>query len=103
MLPGYQGTYNWSAGPMTADTVRLGNMVENSQNLQLTGNINLNQIYNQIPYFKRLDEKFQRTSRVRGSMAQTGQQRQTAQQPCKPPILNLTSEMFAWKLDRRLV
>lgn len=79
----YQGTYNWAAGPLTPDTIRLGNMVENSQNLQLTGNVNLNQIYNMVPYFKRLDEKFQRTSRVRGNIGQTGRQQQT--QPIQQP------------------
>lgn len=81
----YQGSYNWAAGPLTADTVRLGNSVENSQNLQLTGNINLNQIYNMVPYFKRLDEKFQRTSRLQGNFGQTGRQQQTQRQPIQQP------------------
>jgi cell surface protein SprA len=82
----YQGTYNWSAGPLTADTVRLGNTVENSQNLQMTGNINLTSLYNQIPYLKRLDEKFQRTSRLRSSSRmETGSSRQQQRQPVAPP------------------
>lgn len=80
----YQGTYNWSAGPITADTIRLGNSVENSQNLQLTGNLNLTTLYNQVPYLKRLDDKFQRTSRVRSGLGQTGRQQQNARQPVQP-------------------
>lgn len=81
----YQGSYNWAAGPMTSDTIRLGNNVENSQNLQLTGNLNLTSIYNQIPYLKRLDEKFQRTSRLRTSTAMGGRPQAGARpQPQQP-------------------
>ncbi len=83
----YQGTYNWAAGPITSDTVRLGNNVENSQNLQMTGNINLTSLYNQVPYLKRLDEKFQRTSRLRSSGAQTGRMQQQQQQPRAPVVV----------------
>lgn len=68
----YQGTYNWSAGAITADTINLGNLIENSQNLQLTGNLNLTTLYNFVPYFRSLDQKFQRSSRVRTSRTQAG-------------------------------
>lgn len=84
----YQGSYNWAAGPMTSDTIRLGNNVENSQNLQLTGNINLTSIYNQIPYLKRLDEKFQRTSRLRTTTSMGGRPQAGARpqpQPARNP------------------
>lgn len=84
----YQGTYNWVAGPITSDTIRLGNTVENSQNLQMVGNINMTSIYNNIPYLKRLDEKFQRTSRARGVQGMTGrtpQSQQQARQPVQQP------------------
>ena len=81
----YQGSYNWAAGPMTSDTIQLGNNVENSQNLQLTGNINLTSIYNQIPYLKQLDEKFQRTSRLRTTTAMGGRPQAGARpQPQQP-------------------
>ena len=81
----YQGTYNWIAGPITADTIRLGNTIENSQNLQLMGNLNLSTIYNQIPYLKQLDEKFQRTSRLRTSQSMTGRTNQPVRQPVQQP------------------
>lgn len=90
----YQGTYNWSAGAITADTVRLGNMVENSQNLQLTGNVSMMSLYNMVPYLKKLDAKFQNTGRSRyggsrsgRSMQQgtTGRQPQVQRQPTPQP------------------
>ncbi|MBT6766158.1 MAG: cell surface protein SprA, partial [Prolixibacteraceae bacterium] len=64
----YQGTYDWQAGPITADTIRLGNRVQNSRNLQLTGNMNLTSLYNKVPYFKKLNDKFRRTGRSRNSL-----------------------------------
>ena len=87
----YQGTYDWSAGPITADTIRLGNVVENSQNLQVTGNVSLTSFYNRIPYLRKLDTKFQRTGRLnygygatpRNSAGQRGNVSQ--QQPVRPP------------------
>jgi cell surface protein SprA len=63
----YRGTYNWQAGPMTADTIRLGNIIQNSQNLTLTSNLTLTQIYNQVPYFREINSKFKRTARTYGS------------------------------------
>ena len=57
----YQGTYDWQAGPITADTINLGNTVQNSRNLTLTGNMNLTSLYNKVPYFKELNNKFKRT------------------------------------------
>jgi len=73
----YQGSYNWQAGPVTADTVRLGNVIQNSRNISLMGNINLTSLYNKVPYLQKLDTKFQNTGRGRyggygGRMGQQG-------------------------------
>jgi cell surface protein SprA len=81
----YQGTYDWLAGPITADTIRLGNRVQNSRNISLTGNANLQSLYNKVPYFQRLDQKFRRTASSRYSMnRQTGGTRNQAQQQQQP-------------------
>lgn len=64
----YQGTYDWLAGPITADTIRLGNRVQNSRNMQLTGNMTLTSLYNKVPYFREINQKFKRTGRSRGSL-----------------------------------
>jgi cell surface protein SprA len=82
----YQGTYDWQAGPITADTIRLGNRVQNSRNIQLTGNVNLQSLYNKVPYFQELNQKFRRTGGSRYSMnRQTsgarGQQQQQQNNP----------------------
>ncbi|MDX1286242.1 MAG: cell surface protein SprA, partial [Draconibacterium sp.] len=64
----YRGNYDWQAGPITADTIRLGNTIQNSRNIQLTGNMNLTTLYNKVPYFKELNQKFRRTGRSRYSL-----------------------------------
>ena len=71
----YQSTYNWAAGPQTADTINLGNIIENSQNWSVTGNINMSQIYNKVPYFKEVNSKFRRTGRTISSRGGNTQQR----------------------------
>ncbi|MFZ2796747.1 MAG: cell surface protein SprA [Prolixibacteraceae bacterium] len=78
----YQGSYNWQAGAITADTIRLGNIVQNSQNIQFTGNVSLVSIYNKIPYLQKLETKFQNTGRSRygGRMRQSSSTRSAQQQ-----------------------
>ncbi len=81
----YQGTYNWNAGPITADTIRLGNTVQNSENWQLTGNMNLQSLYNKVPYFNQLNQKFKRTGRSRYSLnRQSGNRNQQGAQQTPP-------------------
>ncbi|MDD4107116.1 MAG: cell surface protein SprA [Prolixibacteraceae bacterium] len=88
----YQGTFNWFAGPLTADTIRLGNTVQNSSNIQFTGNINLQTLYNKVPYFEYLNQKFRRTGRSRYSMnRQYGGGRTQTEQPQATPV---TEETF---------
>jgi cell surface protein SprA len=78
----YQGTYGWLAGPITADTIKLGNRIQNSQNWQLNGNMTFTSLYNKVPYFKEVNTKFRRTGRSRGSInrQQGGNQNQQNQQ-----------------------
>ncbi len=64
----YQGTYDWQAGPITGDTINLGNTLQNSRNVTVNGNMNLSSLYNKVPYFKKLNEKFKRTGRSRYSL-----------------------------------
>ncbi|MCF6333594.1 MAG: cell surface protein SprA [Draconibacterium sp.] len=81
----YQGTYDWMAGPLTADTIRLGNRVQNSRNLQLTGSMTLSSLYNKVPYFKKINQKFRRTGRSRGSLnRRSGGGRNQTNQPLAP-------------------
>jgi len=91
----YQGNYNWQAGPLTADTIRLGNMLQNSSTIQLTGNVNLQSLYNKVPYFQELNQKFRRTGRSRYSLSRrtsSGSRGRTEQEQPQPRETEKTFE-----------
>lgn len=50
----YTGTYNWTRAPFNFDS--LGNTIQNSRVIQLTGAMNMVTLYNKIPYFKRINQ-----------------------------------------------
>ncbi len=50
----YGGTYTWMRRPFAADD-KIGNTIQNTNTHNITGNFNLIQLYNKIPYFKRLN------------------------------------------------
>ncbi|WP_346856854.1 cell surface protein SprA [uncultured Draconibacterium sp.] len=94
----YSGTYEWIAGPLTEETINLGNTIANTRNLTITGNANLQSVYNKVPYFKEVDQKFKRTGRGRGSLnsrATGSRSRSTANQQ---PIQKKEIETFTQNL-----
>lgn len=64
----YSGTYDWLAGPLTDASINQGNTITNSRNMTLTGNANMQTLFNKVPYFKEVNNKFRRTGRGRGSL-----------------------------------
>ncbi|MCX6225861.1 MAG: cell surface protein SprA, partial [Bacteroidia bacterium] len=56
----YRVEYDWAAGPITADTIRLGNTIQNNGNFQLNGTASLQSLYNKIGYLKKIDDKYKR-------------------------------------------
>ncbi len=65
----YSGTYDWSAGSLSSDeSINIGNSITNTNNITITGNSNFQTIFNQVPYFKEVNQKFRRTGRSRSSI-----------------------------------
>lgn len=54
----YQATFDWDAGPITSDDYNLGNTIRNSRSVQLNGQANLVNLYNKIPYLKKVNQKY---------------------------------------------
>lgn len=56
----YTGSYKWEAATLLPDTSRFdpGNQIENSNNIQLMGQLNLLSLYNKVGYLKRINQKF---------------------------------------------
>ncbi len=55
----YQGTYYWTASALSVQD-RLGNTIENSNNIQGNATLDLSKLYNKIPYLKSLNSPSRR-------------------------------------------
>lgn len=80
----YAGTYDWMAGPLTDESINHGNTITNSRNLTITGNANMQTLFNKVPYFKEVNQKFRRTGRGRGSMNRRSTGGRTSSQSAQP-------------------
>ena len=60
----YTGSYNWQRAPFSQDS--LGNTIQNARTLSLNGQLNFLTLYNKVPYFKKVNQKFQRQGRSTG-------------------------------------
>ncbi len=56
----YNGTYNWQAGPILADTsdIDLGNTIRNSNTLQLNSQFNLAGLYSKVGFLNKINQKY---------------------------------------------
>jgi cell surface protein SprA len=59
----YGANYYWDVGPVTADTIDLGNIIKNSNNIQLNGQLNLINFYSKVPYLKKVNQRFRSDGR----------------------------------------
>jgi cell surface protein SprA len=58
----YTANYDWLAAPVSLQ--RLGSTIQNSQNKQINGNVNFTQLYNKVPYLKKINQKGNRGRRA---------------------------------------
>jgi len=59
----YQGMYDWLAGPKTDPSVVLGNVIENSRQVQLNGQLNMVTLYNKVGFLKTINQKYGTSSK----------------------------------------
>ena len=60
----YQGSYSWSAAAL--NTENLGNVIQNNQRRQLSGDLNFETLYNKSKYLKKINTKSRNNNRRRG-------------------------------------
>jgi len=86
----YQAMYDWQAGPKTDKSVVLGNVIENSRQVQLNGQLNMVTLYNKVGFLKEINQKYgasskqqQRTERRQKTMqkGQKGKEQPAQQKP----------------------
>lgn len=57
----YNGTYNWARGTELENGASLGNTINNSRNITGNGRINLETLYNHVPFLKKVNRKYAQT------------------------------------------
>ncbi len=81
----YQGMYDWQAGALTDKSVVLGNVIENSRQSQLNGQLNLVTLYNKVGFLREINQKYGTSSRQMQQMQrQRSRQAQGQQGPGQP-------------------
>jgi cell surface protein SprA len=60
----YSVAYDWGRAPLSQDS--LGHVVQNSRNINWNGQFNFTQLYNKVPYLKKVNQKYGRGGRRPG-------------------------------------
>ena len=56
----YNATYSWVRGTEMDDGTSLGNTISNNRNLNINSQMNLENLYNHIPFLKKVNERFKK-------------------------------------------
>lgn len=60
----YNATYNWTRGTDLEDGTSLGNEISTNRTFNLNGTFNLERLYNHVPFLKKANERFNKTTRT---------------------------------------
>ncbi|MDR1331280.1 MAG: cell surface protein SprA [Tannerella sp.] len=58
----YTAAYNWERGAFIDENIEYGNAIKNQSSLTAQGNLNMLNLYNKVPYLKRVNQKFNMAS-----------------------------------------
>lgn len=67
----YSGTYDWTAGPMTADTIKLGNTLQNGNTITLNTQFNMITLYSKVKYLDEINKKYRGRQPARAPKKET--------------------------------
>jgi len=76
----YGSTYDWTASPVSIQP-RIGNVIQNAQDLQLNGNFDFVKLYNKIGYLNKLNQASQPIGRGGGRQGRGQPQQQQQDEP----------------------
>ena len=81
----YQAGYDWNLAPVTRGDYQLGNSISNMNSIQLNGQLDFLQLYNKVPYLRKVNQKYGEFSRGRRESQESSRQRYSGQQIAVPP------------------
>ena len=79
----YTATYSWLRGTELDDGTSLGNTIQNNRSLNLNGALNMETLYNHVPFLKKTNERFKKQSAKKGGDAKG--RRPQGRQPLTAP------------------
>ena len=66
----YDASYSWLRGTELDDGTSLGNTIQNNRNLQLNGTLNLETLYNHVPFLKKTNDRFKKQPQKKNTQQQ---------------------------------
>ena len=78
----YNANYSWERGTEDEEGNSYGNTINTQRELTLNGNFNLVKLYNQVPFLKKVNDKFDRTQ-SRAQMQRKKQEKKKKKQEAK--------------------
>ncbi len=94
----YQAGYDWNLAPVTRGDYQLGNSISNMNSIQLNGQLDFIQLYNKVPYLRRVNQKYGEFSRGRRESQENSRQRYSGQQN-PVPVQKYTEQNLKLKKD----
>ena len=79
----YNATYNWTRGTDLEDGTSLGNSVTMNRTYNINGSFNLEKLYNHVPFLRKTNDRFNKTSRASTSRKNTRRRQQDAEKDGK--------------------
>lgn len=76
----YNATYSWTRGTDLDDGTSLGNVISTNRAFNMNGTFNLERLYNHIPFLKKANDRFNRSTSIQRSR-KTSTQRLSQQMP----------------------
>ena len=74
----YNATYNWTRGTDLEDGTELGNTIANSRQININGQLNMEKLYNHVPFLKKTNDRFKKDpSANRRKAQQTARNKKT--------------------------
>ena len=64
----YDASYSWMRGTDLEDGTMLGNTISNNRQINLNGQINMEKLYNHVPFLKKVNDRFKKDSGRKGKV-----------------------------------
>ena len=104
----YTATYNWVRGTELQDGTSLGNTISNNRQININGTLNMETLYNHIPFLKKTNERFKKaiqkpskTSRTRKSKTSDTSNTSKSGKPSDDKLLPKNKNAFQKEITLR--